>query len=166
MFRKVFTLILIAALAAVSGCAAIQNKFNQDVQAATLPDVEAAVASATAAGDVDGAACWQDVADYIKALPTDQQGAAVPVILGVASGIEAARIAAQAASQGVVIPPIPAKLHKDCAVLVVDAQQLALKIGLNAAALKSGLGVVKAGAALKGQAAALRAAEAALAPKP
>lgn len=136
-------MLVLSCLVAVAGCAQIQAKLNQDVQAASVPDLQAAVADAKAAGDKDGEACWNDVLAYVQALPTNAASAPLPTIAGVASGIEAARIAAAAAGKGVAIPPIPAQLHRDCAVVLVDAQQLAAKLGLSAAALSKGVGAVK-----------------------
>lgn len=145
---KIITLALVVAAA---GCAQVQAKFNQDVQAASVPDLQAAVADAKAAGDADGLACWNDVLSYVQALPTSSESAPLPTVAGVASGIEAARIAAAAAGKGIVIPPIPHQLEKDCAIVVIDAQKLAAQLGLSAAALSKGLPVLKAAQALSAQ---------------
>jgi hypothetical protein len=136
-------------LGVLTGCSQIQAKLNTDVQAATVPDLQAAVADAKAAGDADGFACWTDVLNYVQALPTAGASTPAPQIAGVASGIEAARIGAASLAQGVVIPPIPHQLHKDCAVLIIDAEQLAARLGISAAALGKGAGLAKEAAALQ-----------------
>jgi hypothetical protein len=140
MKHRTVILFSLAAAFALSGCAQFQAKIAQDVQAASVPDLQAAVADAKAAGDADGAACWQDVLNYVQALPTSSAGAPEPTIAGVASAIEAARIGVAQASIGISIPPIPHQLHKDCAVIVIDATQLAAKLGISAAALSKGVG--------------------------
>jgi hypothetical protein len=141
--NTIIKILAFTALAFLAGCAQFQAKLSQDVQAASVPDLQAAVADAKAAGDADGAACWQDVLDYVQALPTSAAGAPAPTIAGVASALEAARIAATQASVGISVPPIPHQLHKDCAVLIIDAQQLAAKLGISAGALSKGAGVAK-----------------------
>lgn len=142
---------LCTAFACMEGCSTVQAKFSQDVQAATVPDLQAAIADAKAANDQDGLDCWTDVLNYVEALPTSAASNPLPAISGVASGLEAARIGAQALNGASinVIPPIPPKLHKDCAVLVVDSQQLALKLGISAAALGKAGATIKAAATLK-----------------
>ncbi len=139
--RRYLVIPLLMACVFHAGCSQIQAKINADVQAATIPDIQAALADAQAASDADGVACWTDVLAYINALPTTTAGAPVPSIKGVASGLEAARIAAAAAP--VTIPPIPPQLHRDCAVLIVDFQETAAKLGLSAAALNKGVGAAK-----------------------
>ena len=142
--------LLILALAVLAGCTQIQAKLDTQVSAVTVPDLQAAIADAKAANDADGVDCWTQVLDYVQSLPVSSIGTPEPSIVGVASGIEAARtVAAQPVPT---FPPIPASLHKACAVLVVDSQELALKLGISAAALKTGLGVVK----LQSEAAALK----------
>jgi len=142
-------MLLLVSVACVAGCSQIQAKLNQDVQAASVPDLQAAVADAKAAGDADGAACWQDVLNYVQALPTSAASSVAPTVAGVASALEAARIAAAQTSVGVSVPPIPAQLHRDCAVLIVDAQELAAKLGISAAALSRGAGLAKVAAQLQ-----------------
>jgi hypothetical protein len=85
------------------------------VQAASVPDLQAAVADAKAAGDADGAACWQDVLSYVQSLPTSTAGAPEPTIAGVASAIEAARIGVAQAS--VVFPYLQSRISSTETVL-------------------------------------------------
>jgi hypothetical protein len=144
MNRILSLIATVAICVCMSGCLAqLQAKLNLDVQAATVPDLKAAIADAQAAGDADGLACWNDVLSYVQALPTTSASAPNPTVAGVASGIEAARIAAAQAGNVVALPPIPAQLHRDCAVVVLDAEQLAAKLGISAAAIVKGGGVVK-----------------------
>jgi hypothetical protein len=124
-------------LTLIPACSQIQSKLNADIQAVTLPDLQAALASATASNDADGAACWSDMIDYVNALPTATTPNAIPQIKGIASALEASRNAANA--QPIAIPPIPPKLHRDCAVVILDARELALKLGLTGAAALHGL---------------------------
>lgn len=145
-----------ATVVALSGCATIgaaNQKIAADVEqviapvkAATIADAQACVADANAAGDADGAACCQDIADYLST-----QSTAAPQIVGVLSALEVARTFKA--------PTLPSKLHKDCAVLVVDAQGMALRLGLQLAPVAGGLKVQAGAAALKSEAAALQAAE-------
>lgn len=139
--RALFLVLLVAAFVTVTGCAQVQAKFNQDVQAATIPDVTAARDAAVAANDTDGAACWGDVIAYLNSLPTSAANQPAPQIVGVASALEATRTAN--IGQPLPVPPIPPQLHRDCAVVVLDAQNLAAKLGLSAAALGKGLPVAK-----------------------
>jgi hypothetical protein len=71
-----------AAVASLSGCGALQAKITQDVQTATVPDLQAAVAEAQAAGDQDGAACFTDVLNYVQALPSVSSAAPPVNIVG------------------------------------------------------------------------------------
>lgn len=150
--------LLCVALIALAGCSAIQSKINADLQTATVPDLKAAVASAQAANDADGVACWSELLKYVESLPTASPDSQ-PMIAGAASALEAARIARL---QGPVsLPPVPHSLHVACAVLQVDAQQtiakLGLKIGLAAAPIAGSLKVQAGANALKAEAAALKA---------
>lgn len=151
----------IAGMAMMSGCSAIQAKIGADVQTTTLPDINAAIADAQDAGDLDAVACFTDIRDFINSLPNSVQPSKAPGVVGVLSAIEEGRLLAKSGPP--TLPPIPHQLHKDCAVIVLDAQQLAAKLGIQAAALVGGGKIAVAGAALKGQAAALKAAEAAAA---
>jgi hypothetical protein len=152
--KHIFAIALLVGIAGIAGCAQIQSKLNQDVQTATVPDLQAAVAEAQAAGDQDGAACLTDVLNYVQALPSVSSSAPPVNVVGAASALEAARIGAASLSTGFVIPPIPHQLHKDCAVLVIDAEQLAAKFGIGAAALAKGGGVLKAAKTLQAMQAA------------
>jgi hypothetical protein len=126
-------------LVCLCGCAQLQTQVDTKVQQVVVPDLQAAYSAAVAANDADGAACWNDILQYVNQLPTTAPGGTTPTIAGVASALEAARIAQQGGP--VLFPPIPHQLHKDCAVIVVDAQQVAAKFGIIVGA--SAAGVVK-----------------------
>lgn len=147
----------------MTGCAQVQAtnaKIAQDVQnivapiqQTTLEDAKAALAIANANGDTDGAACYADIVADLSA----QAAAGGPLpIAGVLSALEAART-----FKGV---QIPAKTHRDCAVLVVDAQQMAIKLGIQLAPVVGGVKVQAGAAALKTEAAALKAEAGAIRP--
>lgn len=136
--------VVICLVALISGCAQIQSKLDSDVQTLTVPDVQAALADAKAANNTDGIACWTDWLAYINSLPTNSSSTPLPKVIGAATIIEAASEASQATGAPIAFPPIPHQLHKDCAVLIVDAQTVALKLGLGAQALTKGVGIVKA----------------------
>jgi hypothetical protein len=151
----IVVVVIACAYGSLTGCAqlqAINGKVVQDihdtivapVQQATLADAQAALAIAKANGDDDAAACYADIADDLIA--QGAKGAPIP-IMGVLSALETART-----FKGISIPP---KTHKDCAVLVVDAQKVAFHLGLSAVPIVGGLKVQQAGAALKSEAAAL-----------
>ena len=144
----IFAIAYVLFLFALDGCSAVQAKLDTQVQAATVPDLQAAVADAQAANDQDGVDCWTQVLAYVQSLPTANATTAQPQIAGIASALEAGRIASNQPLPS--FPPVPHSLHKACAVLVVDAQQLALKLGISAGALAKGApivkGAVKAGA--------------------
>lgn len=113
----------IAALVLLAGCSAIESKVISDVGNATVTqaDLDGAIAMADAAGDKDAAACYRDVKDFVAS----QKTAVLPAIKGAFSALEAARVAA-------LTPPVqvPAQLHRDCAVIILDAQETALRLGL------------------------------------
>jgi hypothetical protein len=92
------------------------------VQPLAISDLTNAKALADSSGDVDASACYQDLLDFVGSstgLPSN------PKLGGAFSALETARIARRVASQ-----PIPPKLHKDCAVLVLDAQQVMAQLGI------------------------------------
>lgn len=150
-----FAILAVIAGLTLPGCAQVQAKFNADLQTVTVPDLQAAVASANAANDADGAACWSEILAYVNSLPTTAPGGAEPTVAGVASALEAARVARL---QGpVTFPPIPHSLHKACAVVIVDAQSTLAKLGLKVGALSVG----GSAAAAAGAAKALKAVKAA-----
>jgi hypothetical protein len=154
---SVFILAMFAVCVAMvlTGCSqlqAVNSKVAQDihdtivapVQQATLADAQAALAIANANGDTDAAACYADIVADLSA--QSAQGGPVAIV-GVLSALESART-----FKGV---QIPAKTHKDCAVLVVDAQKVAFQLGLSAASVVGGIKVQQAGNVLKAEAAAL-----------
>lgn len=140
----------------LGGCAAVQSanqQIAQDVhdivapiKQATLEDAQAALAIANANGDTDAAPCYQDIVDELS----KPGSTGVPAINGLLSTLEAARTFKA--------PTVPPKLHKDCAVLVIDAQQTAFKLGLRLAPVGGALKVQQGAAALGREAAALQAA--------
>lgn len=109
----------------LSGCATIAAVGGAKLQEITGPDVDAAIELAKAGGDADGLACWEAIK---AAMPAT--GAASIDVKGVASALQAARNVRRGIQAGV----DPA-VHRNCAVLVLDAQQTALKLGLRVAPL-------------------------------
>lgn len=155
MKRTLYFLSLIVAVIAIallSGCAqlgAVNQKIAQDVESivapirqTTIEDAQAALAIAQAAGDTDAAPCYQDIIDDLS-----KQGTSVPSINGLLSALEAARTFKA--------PTVSPKTHKDCAVLVVDAQVVAFKLGIAAVPAVGAVKVQAGAAALKAQAALL-----------
>lgn len=145
--------LLVCAGFALSGCGAVQTvnaQVAQDlhnivapIKQTTLEDAQAALAIANANGDTDAAPCYQDIVDELS-----KPGATgLPVVNGVLSALEAARTFKA--------PTVPAKLHKDCAVLVIDAQETAFKLGIRLAPVAGGLKVQQGAAALKAEGAVL-----------
>jgi len=63
-------MLLCLAVVCLSACSALQAKFDTQVQAVTVPDLQAALAQANAIGDTDGAACWTEVLNFVNSLPT------------------------------------------------------------------------------------------------
>lgn len=109
----------------LSGCATIASVAGNQLKSVTGPDVDAAIELAKLGNDPDGLACWQAVK---AAMPAD--GAVTVEIKGVASGIQAARNVRRGLQAG--IDPV---VHKNCAVLVLDAEQTAARLGLRATLL-------------------------------
>lgn len=147
--------LMAAATFLFTGCAQLQatnTKIAQDVQnivapvqQATLADAQAALARAQATGDTDVIPCYQDIVDVLSTPGT----VSLPPVVGVLSALEAARTLKP--------PSLPPKLHRDCAVLVVDAQEMAFKLGLTLAPVAGAVKVQQGAAAVKAEAAALQA---------
>lgn len=131
-------------LALLEGCTleGVKNHLTVDiaakVQPLTLADLDLAIADATAAGDVDGLACWVEAKAYVQSWPTPAPHG-LPNVGGVASGIQAARTARLRPAPG--LPPIPASMHRACAVVIVDANRVLGRLGITAAAQAKGLPV-------------------------
>jgi hypothetical protein len=100
----------------------------QIAQTMNPQDLPAALAMARAANDTDAIACYSDLIAYAATLPT--LNSATQPITGGFVLLEQARILANNASA-----VIPAQLHKDCAVLRIDALDLVNSFGLKAGAL-------------------------------
>ena len=123
------TLIALVLMLAVSACASvggISNPFAKQVQPIVAADVAAALAEATAANDTAAVACYTAISNYMASIPNGGTTA----ISGVLSGLEAARILNSQVSAG-----IPSNIHQACAVIVLDAQETALRLGLVGAGL-------------------------------
>lgn len=116
----------------------IVAKVTSDVQAITIPDLDAAIATATQNNDTDGLACWAEVKAYVLSWPT-APGTPLPTIAGIASSIEAGRVTRL--NRAPLLPPIPASMHRACAVVLVDLQTVVAKLGVGAAAAAHGLTV-------------------------
>lgn len=123
--------------AANAKIAADVHELVAPIQQATLEDAKAAVVIAQANHDDAAVQCFTDIVNYLQNDP----GASVPAINGVLSGLEAARTFRA--------PSIPENIHKDCAVIVLDAQQAALRLGLRGATVVGGVKVQAGAAALK-----------------
>jgi hypothetical protein len=150
------TIATIALLTLLAGCgaqgAAVRANIQADVQQivapiqqTTLADAQAAVVIAQASGDQAGVQCFTDIVNYLQ-----NAGPALPAVAGVLSGLEAART-----FKGITIPE---NIHRDCAVIVLDAQQAAIRLGLSLAPVVGGIKVQAGAATLKAEAAALQAA--------
>jgi hypothetical protein len=89
---KYFVLCVIAVLA---GCAQIQTQFNQQLQTLTEPDLQAAVAEATAANDPNPnhLACYQGLLTGVQALNVTAPPSSTVQPAGVVSGAEALLLA-------------------------------------------------------------------------
>src|SRR5689334_237574 len=101
----------------ISGCATLNAVGGQKLQDITGPDVDAAIALAKAGNDPDGLACWTAIKAVMPTTGTTQID-----IKGVASTIQAARNVRRGVQAG-----IDPAVHRSCAVLVLDAQETALR---------------------------------------
>jgi hypothetical protein len=110
-------LLIITAL--LAGCAGL----NTNLQHVTAADVDAAIQLAQQANDAEGVACWQAVRSAITASWNND-----PVeIKGSASALQEARNVRRAIQDPVV--------HRNCAVVVLDATETAARIGLRVGTL-------------------------------
>jgi hypothetical protein len=138
--------VLLAAmvLALLAGCTQIQAKLDAQVQTVTLPDLTAALADATAAGNSSGVACWSGLITYVNALPTVSGTSSTPVIVGVATAIELGSEAAQSPVKLISLPPLPRPVHDACSGILQDDVNLLAKFGLTASAIVKGAPVAAA----------------------
>lgn len=119
---------------ALTGCAQIQQKINADVQAVTLPDLNTALADATAANHASGITCWGGLVNYVNALPVPAAGASQPQTGGVATALELGS-EFQASPQLVSLPPLPPAVHDACAGILLDDANLLAKLGITVGSL-------------------------------
>lgn len=120
----------------LSGCA-LNSGEVKTIQTLTLTDAQNALAAAKSGGDTDAVACYTDLVNYLSSLPTGS----TTTVTGALGALEQARLLNNQVSAG-----IPANIHKDCAIIVIDAQETALKLGLIGGASKLSLiggGVIK-----------------------
>lgn len=108
------------------GCATVAGIAGTQLQLVTAADIDAAIELARIGEDADGMACWQAVK---AAMPAGAATATVK-IAGVASAWQAGRNARRGLQAG--IDPV---VHRNCAVLIVDAEQTAGKLGLRGVSL-------------------------------
>ncbi len=101
----------------ITGCATVAS---QKVQEITGPDIDAAIALAKAGNDPDGLACWEAIKAVMPAT-----GTVHIEVKGAASAVQAARNVRRGVQAGV--DPV---VHKNCAVVVLDAEQTAARLGL------------------------------------
>ena len=118
--------ILILSISSCASVGGISNPFAKQIQPIVAADVAAALAEATAANDTAAVACYTAISNYMASIPNGGTTA----ISGVLSGLEAARILNSQVSAG-----IPSNIHQACAVIVLDAQETALRLGLVGAGL-------------------------------
>lgn len=153
--KRIVLVIFVACMAVMIGCAQIQAKIDSAAQTIVVPDLQQALADANAAvpPDTDGAACWQDSINYLNSLPTTANAGNTPHIVGLVSAIEATRIVKVGAP--LQVPPIPRQLKMDCSLVVDDLAVWIVQLQATALSAIKGVGIVKQGAALKAEAAAL-----------
>lgn len=105
---------------AMFGCASVAGVAGKHVELLTAADIDTAIQLAKDGEDADGLACWE----AIKALaPTG--GPVLVKVDGAASAIQSARNVRRGVQAG-----IDPEIHRKCAVIVVDAEQTAGKLGL------------------------------------
>lgn len=117
---------LIVAALSLHGCATVAGAAGKNLQLVTSADIDAAIALAQQSNDADGLACWMAVK---AAMPAGADGVQVE-IKGVASAWQAGRNLRRSVDAG-----INPEVHRACAVLVVDAEQTAGKLGLRIGAV-------------------------------
>jgi hypothetical protein len=170
MKRTLVFLATIAAVIAVSlfqtGCAQIESKIASDVQPIVHADLQAAIAVAQTrpATEQQTLACYQGLDAWAAALPTTAPPLADPgQVKGLISAAEVARLAVlDASTPAPALPPLDIVTYNACLVAFADTKLAAIKLSAVLAGLAKGGGLAHAAVGLKGQAAALKAAEAAL----
>jgi hypothetical protein len=171
-----FTIVIAIGLVLIglTGCtpaqikADVEAKVAHDFAVAVTPvaklDLEKAAATATAHGDAAGATCATEVLNYLNAVAASPAPAdPFSGIVGIATAIEAQRIAASATP--VALPPVPQSLVQGCAVVVFELKvsfaQFLAQLGFDVANLRVG-GAIGSAKTLS----LVKAAEAAQAVKP
>lgn len=114
------------AMFGLHGCATVAGVAGKNLQLVTTADIDAAIVLAQQSNDADGLACWQAIK---SAMPAGADSVQIEV-KGVASAWQLGRNARRGVDAGV----DPA-VHRACAVLVVDAEQTAGKLGLRVGAI-------------------------------
>lgn len=153
--RNFLTAAVVMMAVFICGCAGAQAPSAVAAPIATvssgpvvLGDIDAkldnAIAIAKAGGDEAGAACFTAARGWVDTLPLPQAAPALPEPIGLSGAFETARIKVNAlnakatALKMALAGGAPPTVTNSCAVLVVDAQAVAVKIlglvGLGAAA--------------------------------
>ncbi len=128
-----FLFLIIAAVLALAGCAGVPTQTSPGEQSAAqsplsslanvaAADLDTAAKQADADGDAVGAACWRAMQTWLGNRP------AAAHVVGAFSAIQAARSARLRVASGV-----PTDVHVKCSPVVLDAQGVALRLGLLAA---------------------------------
>lgn len=133
--KKLLCAIAIVALAVLAGCAQIQQKLNQDVQAVTTPDLQTALADAQAANHASGVTCWGGLLAYVNALPVPSANSPQPALGGVATALELGSEFQNAPPQLIALPPLPHDVHDACAGILLDDANLLAKLGITVGSL-------------------------------
>jgi hypothetical protein len=129
-------LIVAAILAlACAACSQLQAKVDKDIQTITLPDLQTALADATAANHAGGITCWGGLIAYVNALPTPAAGSSAPALGGAATALELGSELANAPQVPLQLPPLPAPVHDACAGILLDDANLLAKLGITVGAL-------------------------------
>jgi predicted small secreted protein len=120
------TMAVLAGCATVAGTGAAQNAAGSQLQKITGPDLDAAIAEATAGNDPQGVLCFTAVKTFLAA------GGTTTELKGVFSDFEAARLLRRRIQMST---PEREAMHNACAPLVVDANVTLAKLGLIAGGL-------------------------------
>lgn len=113
--RNLLISILLLGIVALTGCAGIESTIQADLQkvsAIAVPDLQAALADATAHGDTAASNCYTTLLAVIQSNPIH-----MPTIKGVASAFQAGRDAIG----GTGVNEIAKRINIGCAALFVDA---------------------------------------------
>lgn len=110
----------------------------QKLSTLTNADLTAAAAISTANGDIAGANCANALNDWLTSITPKAAPEVKTAIIGPASAFAEARVHVQKA-QGIVDQiklGLPPTVHIACAPVVLDAQQVMIKLGLAIGAVK------------------------------